>query len=58
MNSSGKGRVRRRNTGVLAVSPKAYAEFVARLDAPAEPNERLRRTLRMPLPWKVAERKR
>jgi uncharacterized protein (DUF1778 family) len=36
---------------VLTVSPEAYAEFVARLDAPTQPNERLRRTLQAPAPW-------
>ncbi len=36
---------------VLTVSPKAYAEFLARLDAPPRPNERLRRTMRTPAPW-------
>src|SRR5437879_1809604 len=33
------------------VSPKAYAEFLARLDAPAHPNEHLRRSLLTPAPW-------
>jgi uncharacterized protein (DUF1778 family) len=37
---------------LISVSPKAYSEFLARLDAPAKPNERLRRTMRAPLPWK------
>jgi uncharacterized protein (DUF1778 family) len=36
---------------VFAVSPKAYAEFVARLDAPPRPNPRLRRSLQTPAPW-------
>jgi uncharacterized protein (DUF1778 family) len=36
---------------ILSVSPEAYAEFLARLDAPPQPNERLRRTLQTPLPW-------
>ncbi len=36
---------------VFAVSPKAYAEFVARLDKPPRPNARLRRTLQTPAPW-------
>jgi uncharacterized protein (DUF1778 family) len=36
---------------VFAVSPKAYAEFVARLDKPPRPNARLRRTLKTPAPW-------
>jgi uncharacterized protein (DUF1778 family) len=36
---------------VLTVSPKAYAEFLARLDAPPQPNERLRKTLRTLAPW-------
>ncbi|MEO8903126.1 MAG: DUF1778 domain-containing protein [Polyangiaceae bacterium] len=38
---------------LISVGPKAYAEFLARLDAPAKPNERLRRTMRKALPWKV-----
>ncbi|MDQ7989536.1 MAG: DUF1778 domain-containing protein [Candidatus Dactylopiibacterium sp.] len=37
---------------VLSVSPEAYAEFLARLDAPAQPNERLRKTMQTPAPWK------
>jgi uncharacterized protein (DUF1778 family) len=37
---------------LIAVSPKAYAEFLARLEAPPKPNERLRRTMRTPTPWK------
>jgi uncharacterized protein (DUF1778 family) len=36
---------------VFSVSPKAYAAFVAKLDAPPSPNERLRRTLETPAPW-------
>ena len=36
---------------VFAVDSKAYAEFLARLDAPPRPNERLRRALRTPAPW-------
>jgi uncharacterized protein (DUF1778 family) len=36
---------------IFTVSPKAYAEFVARLDAPPQPNERLRRTMRTSAPW-------
>ena len=36
---------------VFTVSAKAYAEFLARLDAPPQPNERLRRALRTPAPW-------
>jgi uncharacterized protein (DUF1778 family) len=35
----------------FAVSPKAYAEFLARLDAPPRPNSRLRRTLKTAAPW-------
>ena len=30
---------------VFNVSPKAYAEFLKRLDAPPQPNDRLRRTM-------------
>lgn len=36
---------------VLTVSPKAYAEFVARLDRPPRPNARLRRTMKTRAPW-------
>lgn len=36
---------------VLAVDPRTYSEFLARLDAPPEPNDRLRRTLETPAPW-------
>jgi uncharacterized protein (DUF1778 family) len=36
---------------VFSVSPKVYAEFLARLDAPPRPNERLRRTMKAPAPW-------
>lgn len=36
---------------LISTSAKSYAEFVARLDAPAKPNARLRKTLRSPLPW-------
>ena len=36
---------------IFVVSPKAYAEFLARLDAPPGPNARLRRSLRTNAPW-------
>src|ERR1700690_445305 len=36
---------------VFAINAKAYAEFLARLDAPARPNARLRRSLRTAAPW-------
>jgi uncharacterized protein (DUF1778 family) len=36
---------------VFSVSPKAYAEFLKRLDAPPQPNDRLRRTMRTAAPW-------
>ena len=35
----------------IRVAPEVYAEFVARLDAPATPNARLRKTLRTLPPW-------
>lgn len=38
---------------LISVSPRAYAEFLARLDAPGRPNERLRRTMRAAVPWKA-----
>jgi uncharacterized protein (DUF1778 family) len=36
---------------VITVSPKAYAEFLARLDAPPRVNARLRRSLKTTPPW-------
>jgi uncharacterized protein (DUF1778 family) len=33
------------------VSPQAYAEFLKRLDAPPQPNERLRRTMQGKVLW-------
>jgi uncharacterized protein (DUF1778 family) len=36
---------------VFVVHPKAYAEFLARLDAPPRPNARLRRFLQTTAPW-------
>ena len=36
---------------VFWVKPKAYAEFLVRLDAPPRPNARLRRSLQTPAPW-------
>jgi uncharacterized protein (DUF1778 family) len=37
---------------MIAVSPKAYAEFLARLDEPPAPHDRLLRTMRATPPWK------
>ena len=34
-----------------AVSPEVYAEFLARLNATPQPNARLRKTMRKPVPW-------
>lgn len=39
---------------LLVVGEEAYAEFLKRLDRPAQPNERLQRTMRNKLPWKSA----
>ncbi|HZU24936.1 MAG TPA: DUF1778 domain-containing protein [Bryobacteraceae bacterium] len=36
---------------VFVLGPRAYAEFVARLDAPPAPNQNLRRSLATPAPW-------
>ena len=36
---------------MIAVTPEAYAEFLARLDAPPLPNDKLRRTMQTPAPW-------
>jgi len=39
---------------IFVVSPATYAKFLARLDAPAQPNARLRRTTQTPPPWPKA----
>jgi uncharacterized protein (DUF1778 family) len=39
---------------IFAVSPEIYAEYLARLDAPAQPNERLKRTMSTTAPWDEA----
>ena len=36
---------------LIEVAPKAYAEFLARLDMPPRPNESLRKTMQSPAPW-------
>jgi uncharacterized protein (DUF1778 family) len=36
---------------VFTVSPKVYREFLARLDAPPQPNNRLIKSLQTPAPW-------
>ncbi len=36
---------------IFSVSPEVYAEFVALLDAPPQPNERLLKTMQTPAPW-------
>ncbi len=38
---------------LFVVSPASYSKFLAMLDAPAKPNERLRRTMRTTPPWSV-----
>ena len=39
---------------IMSVGPEAYAEFLARLDAPAQPNEALRHTMQVIPPWAKA----
>ena len=36
---------------IISVNPEAYSEFLARLDTPPKPNERLRKTMQTPAPW-------
>ncbi len=36
---------------VFTVSPKAYRQFLKRLDAPPRPNKRLLKSLRTRAPW-------
>ncbi|SFV15669.1 type II toxin-antitoxin system TacA family antitoxin [Pseudoduganella namucuonensis] len=35
----------------MAANPTIFAELVAALDRPPQPNERLRKTMRTPPPW-------
>ncbi|WP_174297431.1 DUF1778 domain-containing protein [Sphingomonas bacterium] len=39
---------------LIAVDPDAYATFLARLDLPPQPNDRLLKTMRTPPPWDPA----
>lgn len=36
---------------IIMANPEAYAAFLARLDMPPQPNERLRKTMQTPAPW-------
>jgi uncharacterized protein (DUF1778 family) len=36
---------------LFTVSPQAYRQFLDRLDAPPQPNERLRKAMQTPAPW-------
>lgn len=36
---------------IFQVTPEAYAEFIALLDAPPQPNERLSKTMQTTPPW-------
>lgn len=36
---------------VLTVSPRVFRQFLARLDAPARPNKRLKKSMRNRAPW-------
>jgi uncharacterized protein (DUF1778 family) len=36
---------------MFTVSPKAYRQFLARLDAPPRPNKRLLKSIQTPAPW-------
>ena len=36
---------------LIRVGPDAFGAFLARLDAPPQPNERLRKTMQTPPPW-------
>ena len=38
---------------LIAASPEAFAEFMARLDRPAQPNVRLLKTMQTPAPWDI-----
>ena len=36
---------------LTVVSPQAYAKFLERLEQPAQPNDRLKKTMRAQAPW-------
>ena len=36
---------------MFLVSPEAYSEFIALLDAPPQPNKKLLKTMKTPAPW-------
>jgi uncharacterized protein (DUF1778 family) len=36
---------------IITANPESYAEFLARLDMPPHPNERLRKTMQTSSPW-------
>jgi uncharacterized protein (DUF1778 family) len=38
---------------LFLTSPEIYAEFIARLDAPAQPNQQLLKTMKTPAPWDI-----
>jgi uncharacterized protein (DUF1778 family) len=39
---------------IFTVSAEVYAEYLARLDAPTQPNDRLKRTMSTKAPWDEA----
>lgn len=39
---------------IFVISPAIYSKFLAMLDAPPQPNERLRRTMQTTPPWSKA----
>ena len=50
-------RTGRTGVKVFSTSPEAFEEFVNRLNAPPQPNDRLRRTLATKAPWDMPERR-
>ncbi|NKK77656.1 DUF1778 domain-containing protein [Rhizobium leguminosarum] len=43
-----------RDRVIFTVTPEIHTEYLARLDAPAQPNERLKRTMSTKAPWDEA----
>jgi uncharacterized protein (DUF1778 family) len=39
------------NRALVQVSPEAYDAFLARLDAPPQPSDRLKKTMQTKAPW-------
>ena len=44
-------KIKPEDHNIFLVSPKAYSEFIALLDALSQPNKQLLKTMQTPAPW-------